>query len=615
MIDARLTIDSGHGRREVLLSSYLAPEAEESAHAREYAWIKGLRNLPVEGQTFRQRFTARGDSLWWFTELYLHKGRVVLDIFRTIAAVNALIERERPLEIRIESAPLVVRHVLPTLAATRGVRTPPAPGRMSWWRRLAALDLRARRLTLSAHFAPERARRVPEAGVHRGAAAAFVHRAFWKRGGEDGSAESYIGPVLAELERQLGTGGVQYVGVGAHTNYRERKRRAAASLSENVLPVERLAPLTQLAASRAEWRARYASFRVLTRSRALAAAAVIDGVDCWPLVREQLAGVAWLQWPWSVRAMDEAAAALDVLEPTVVVTYAEAGGWGRALILEARRRGIPTAGLQHGFIYRHWLNYRHEPDEQGEDEHTAFPRPTKTLLFDDYAAAHLRDRGRFPPESLQVTGSPRLDALVETIRSLPPDAVENARREAGLGPSDVFVLVTTKEREARGALPPLVEAAKELPAVKLVIKPHPAETSAAYDWIAKGQPNVTVLPPAAPLAPLLAAARAIVTVNSTVALDGAVLDIPALTIGLPNNLTPFADAGAIAGSADAAELPVLLRRILYDDEFRQQLAERRRVVLGRSAIRSDGRAAATAADAVRELAARGRRAAEQKRSI
>ena len=61
--------------------------------------------------------------------------------------------------------------------------------------------------------------------------------------------------------------------------------------------------------------------------------------------------------------MDEAAAALDALQPRAAVTYAEAGGWGRALVLECRRRNIPTAGLQHGFIYRHWLNYLHEPDE------------------------------------------------------------------------------------------------------------------------------------------------------------------------------------------------------------------------------------------------------------
>ncbi len=65
--------------------------------------------------------------------------------------------------------------------------------------------------------------------------------------------------------------------------------------------------------------------------------------------------------------MDEAAAALDACRPRVVVTYAEAGGWGRAIVLESRRRGIPSVGLQHGFIYRHWLNYLHEPDEMAPD--------------------------------------------------------------------------------------------------------------------------------------------------------------------------------------------------------------------------------------------------------
>ena len=90
---------------------------------------------------------------------------------------------------------------------------------------------------------------------------------------------------------------------------------------------------------------------------------MIRGYDCWPIVREALDGIALLQFPWSARAMDEAGAALDAVQPDVAVTYAEAGGWGRALALEARRRAIPLVGLQHGFIYRHWLNYRHEADE------------------------------------------------------------------------------------------------------------------------------------------------------------------------------------------------------------------------------------------------------------
>ena len=57
-----------------------------------------------------------------------------------------------------------------------------------------------------------------------------------------------------------------------------------------------------------------------------------------------------------------------------------------------------------------------------------------------------------------------------------------------------------------------------------------------------------------PLAPLLAASRGVVTVNSTVALDAGVAGIPALVIGLPNNLSPFVDAGALAGARTTADI-------------------------------------------------------------
>jgi hypothetical protein len=189
------------------------------------------------------------------------------------------------------------------------------------------------------------------------------------------------------------------------------------------VPIEAYAPSAALEPSAAIWRDRHDMRRALWASEAIRRHAVIEGVDCWPIVREELAGVALLQWPWSARAMDEAGAALDRLRPGAALTYAEAGGWGRALMLECRRRGIPSAGLQHGFIYRHWLNYLHEPDEMAADpghgQDTGFPRPTLTLLFDSYAAAHLEREGRFPADSLAVTGSPRLDALAADHHLLP----------------------------------------------------------------------------------------------------------------------------------------------------------------------------------------------------
>src|SRR6185295_10089230 len=129
------------------------------------------------------------------------------------------------------------------------------------------------------------------------------------------------------------------------------------------------------------------------------------------------------------------AAALETLKPRLALTYAEAGGWGRALMLECRRRGVPSAALQHGFIYRHWLNYLHEPDEMSPDADqktdAGFPRPDLTLLFDRYAADHLERAGHFPTVTLGVTGSPRLDALVASVSTLDKSTIDGARRESG----------------------------------------------------------------------------------------------------------------------------------------------------------------------------------------
>jgi hypothetical protein len=360
------------------------------------------------------------------------------------------------------------------------------------------------------------------------------------------------------------------------------------------VPIERYAPWSTLSAARAVYRDRHAMRQAMWASPDLRAHAVIRGCDCWPLVRHQLAGIALLQFTWSARAMDEAAAALDRLQPRTAVTYAEAGGWGRALALECRRRGIPLAGLQHGFIYRHWLNYRHEPDEALPDRHNpadrGFPFPASTLLFDQRTADYLAGAGRFPADTLRVTGSPRLDELHAAIRALTPADVAAARAHAQ-AVGRVLVLFAAKEREARRALPGLLAAVRARPDVQLAIKPHPAETPEVYSAAVAGTANVTVLPAAAPLAPLLAAAEAIVTVNSTVAIDALTLGVPSLVIGLPNNLTPFVDAGQMAGAATAEEIHAGLAQVLYDQEFRS------RIQRGRATDRG-AEAAARSAEAI-----------------
>jgi hypothetical protein len=591
-------VESGAGARRVDLLSYLETDAEERAHADSYAWIKALRHLRVDGGTFRSRFTCRGDSLWWFAELFLHKQQAILQVHRLLAAFDRLVERERPLEVTYVSGPYpgVVAHA----AAARTVRYA-GPG----WPRSATgllrMDARAMALTAAARLSRARRSRAPRVPAR---VAAFVHRAFWRSGGE-GSDESYVGPVLGAIEARLPPGQLRCVGVGPRSNFRARRwwdPLLQSRADKGVVAIERYAPAAALAASRELFRDRHAIRMALWNSADLRAHAIIRGCDCWPLVREQLAGIALLQFPWSARAMDEAASALDALEPDAAVTYAEAGGWGRALALECRRRGIPLAGLQHGFIYRHWLNYLHEPDETcpdpGNPIDRGFPFPARTLVFDEQAARHLSGAGRFPPETLEITGSARLDELRAAVRGFGREAIARVRAEAGAANGRPLVVLAAKEREARGALPALIAAVREMPGIQLAIKPHPAETADVYDRVAAGAPNVRVLPVSAPLPPLLAAAHAVVTVNSTVAIDALALGIPSLVVGLPNNLTPFVESGAMRGAGSAEEIAPALAAVLYDQEFRSRIESGRALATHASGEGS----AARAAEAILRLA-------------
>ena len=609
MVDATIVIDSGTGPRSIALGDYLDPASAETATIESHAWIKRLRHARVDGMPFRRRFTFREDSLWWFAELYLHKEQVVFDIFRTLIALEKLIAAEHPLELRVARAGRLVRTLARKAAETHRIRyVGPRAGAGSMLR-MALMEARASWLYASALGSRRRGRSRSDHNVAP-ALVAFVHRAFWRSGVNDGSAESYIGPILETLEHRLAAGEIHYVSVGPAVNFRARRwwdPLRTPNTAKVAPPIEAYAPIDALKASRTIWRQRHAFRRALWGSADLRQLSVIRGYDCWGIIREELAGIALLQWPWSARAMDEAAAVLDALHPRLAITYAEAGGWGRALILECRRRNIPTAGLQHGFIYRHWLNYLHEADEMAADEgHLAdrgFPRPSLTLLFDHHAARHLIDAGRFPGESLDVTGSPRLDGLIGDLDRLSAADVERARSATGARASDALVLVATKQKEARAVLPALVTAAEQVPNVHLVIKTHPAETPVVYATVAAGRSHVSVVPRDFPLAPLLRASRAVVTVNSTVALDAAVAGVPSLVVGLPNNLSPFVDAGVLAG-ATPAELTGQLHRILYDEEFRCDLARVGGDFLSRVGMASDGRATARTVDAVLRLVPR-----------
>ena len=92
-----------------------------------------------------------------------------------------------------------------------------------------------------------------------------------------------------------------------------------------------------------------------------------------------------------------------------------------------------------------------------------------------------------------------------------------------------------------------------MPDVQLAIHRHPAESRTCTPR-RRDASNVRVLAADAPLPPLLAAARALVTAYRTVAIDALLFGIPLLVIGLPKSHTVRGDAGAMAGATSTDEI-------------------------------------------------------------
>ncbi len=176
------------------------------------------------------------------------------------------------------------------------------------------------------------------------------------------------------------------------------------------------------------------------------------------------------------------------------------------------------------------------------------------------------------------------------------------RKSVGAQPNQQLAVVATKYSQIAPVFGALVEAVAGMPDVQLVVKCHPAETAAPYERAAAGVANVRIAPASADLARLVASASVLITVNSTAAVEAMPLDVPALVVGLPNNLSPFVEAGAVAGAATQAEIGPMLRAVLYDKEFRARLAEARQAFMARHQIAADGRAAIRAAESIVRLA-------------
>lgn len=594
------------------------PDERDRADEAAIAWTKDFGRRPVaDGRSLRELLAWKGVSLWWFAELYLHHSTRAPARVRTIETLDRILERHAPSEVEAAGLAAEDRVLLARTCTARGILFHGDAGaeRPALAARLVSLEGRWNSVKAVASAvkaaASGRVAAPPEDGRRR--VLFLSHAAFWRvrrdpATGRRRPYEHYFDRLLPEVSADPALVSL-VLAVGPRAAFRRRGLR------------ERLSDWLSLRADAGSYRHvnRFTSWRVLRETlratrevrsawRRLRASPGVRqlfthrGVGFADLAEADLAATLLLQLPWAVRSYEEMAEALAALRPAACCLYAESSGWGRAAVAACRAAGVPSVAVQHGILYPKYYSYRHEADEAD------CPLPDRTALFGESARDFLLEKGRYPPGSLVVTGSPKFDELLRAARHW--DRAE-LRRRFGAGPDEALLAVASRFRGIRethqsigSAFRALVRAVEATPGVRCVVKPHPAEPPDAYARVVRElrASRVAVLGPGADLMELLHAADALATVESLSAVEALVLGRPVLVLNMPTNLGELVAGGAALGVAEDEDPAPALRAVLLDAEARRRLGEARERYLSRVAAGVDGNATARIHALIRETA-------------
>lgn len=605
-------------------SSYLEPAGAEHVEEAASAWTKAWGRRPLlDGKNFRELVRWKEQSLWWWAELYLHHSTEATRYVRLIELLTRILEAEAPDEAEIVGLPrdealLAARACTAWRVLLQG-RVPRGPAGVR--RQLRSVSLHSRLNTLKTVLTALKtmlsgaAPRLAPARVDdvRRTVLFLSHAAFWRHRRDPATGttqvyEHYFDRLIPEVEADPSLRAA-VVTVGPRAPFRRRGLRERLAdwlhLSRGSARHVHMDRYTRWRVVRETWRATRrvrAAWRTLRDAPALRESLSHSGVSFADLAAPDVAATLLLQLPWAVRSYEETVEMLRAVRPDVLCLYAESSGWGRAALAACRAEGVRTVAIQHGILYPTYFSYLHEADE-GD-----CPRPERTAVFGEAARSFLVTRGRYAPDALVVTGSPKFDDLLKAAATWDRTAL---RARLGVAEDEKLVVLASRFRPIRSthqavgsAFPGLVAAVEQLERVRCVVKPHPAERAEPYEAVlrAAGATRVRVVPPSSDLMELLFAADVLVTVESLSAVEALVLDRPVLVLNMPTNLRELVEAGVGYGVPEGVDPKPALWALLFDEPTRERLAQARADYRPVLAAGQDGRATARIVDLLRQAA-------------
>lgn len=606
---AAVSLSAGRVEHTTALEA-LGDDPEMTLYRASADWTRafGVR-ATVEGVPLLDALAYQGTTLWWWAELYLHHNtdairhvRVIEQAARVLdSAVGPVTEFGLPEDDETLVARLCATRGLVAQDLEEGGLTVSSP---SWLR--TAID------AAKVFGTAAKAARGGAPGAPPEAIVFLSHAAFWKtrtsENGEPERYEHYLDAVLrATRDRRWP---VAILGVGPKDTHRTRTgvsswRERLGSSPDDVDTHANAFVSARIA--RETWGTFVRMRSIATRARraeSTIAALSHRGVSFADGAQGDVARTLTHQCVWAARSIGEFDAAFRALRPRAVCLYAETSGLGRAAVVAAKALGIPSMGVQHGILYPNYFSMERTDD----DVRRGTPIPDRTAVYGREGVKLLEEEFRYPPGRVVATGAPQFDALAAASRTFDRSS---ARARFGLRDGQRLVVLASRYRGIREthkasgpAFSGLLAALGRIEDVRLIVKPHPAEPVDAYDADIRrsAAPDRIAVISDVGLSDLLAAADALVTVESLSATEAIVANVPTVILRHPSNLRGLVESGAALGVPDGSDPGATLRSILFDAAAIEDWRRRRVAFLEDAACGVDGRSAERLAAALGELA-------------
>lgn len=290
---------------------------------------------------------------------------------------------------------------------------------------------------------------------------------------------------------------------------------------------------------------------------------------------------------------------LESIRPAVIVIEDEYSVFERALIVAAKRKGIPCVAIQHGVIHELHKGYIYQAGEISPDLSVRAPFvPTAdvTAVYGQYYKDLLTQVGGYPESAVVVTGQPRYDRMIDlNSRSVRSELMERWN----LDPSKKIVLWTTQchgisDSENELNFQTVFDSISLIENVQLIIKQHPGEPK-RYDTmirehLRKYSIDARIIAKDADTLGLLAASDLVLLLHSTVGLEAVALKKPLIVMNLGGrpDITTYVQEGVACGVYKPEDLKPTIEQLLRDDSC---LARNREEFIRKYLYRDDGKAA------------------------